>query len=239
MPFRPPPPRPLRHVVAASICLFLVIAGVETSRAAETQKAKTLPPAASRTIDYAHDIEPILSSRCAACHGEKKQESSFRIDRRDALLHGGNSGEPAVVSGHSDQSRLIKFIARLDPDTVMPPEGKPLSDEQIALVRAWIDQGLKMPDAAQAQAAASLWSLEPLKNAPTPAIHDAWIANPIDAFVLEKLHAAKLARIAASRSCQPLSAASTSIRSASRRRRKRSSRFVRDRDPEGIRASRR
>ena len=91
----------------------------------------------------------------------------FRIDLHDRLIHGGDSGEPALVSGHSDRSRLIKFVAHLDPDTVMPPQGEPLSDRQIGLLRAWIDQGAKMPDrlpTGSAGVATAHWSFQPVKQ---------------------------------------------------------------------------
>lgn len=66
----------------------------------------------------------------------------MRLDRKDDALNGGDSG-PAFVVGKSGDSVLIKYVAAVDPDVVMPPEGDRLSDEAIGLLRAWIDQGAK------------------------------------------------------------------------------------------------
>jgi mono/diheme cytochrome c family protein len=176
--------------IAVAIASMGLVIGLVAASAAGPPTHKTLPPAAKQTIDFGRDIEPIFKQRCSECHGPKKQESSFRIDLRDRLIHGGDSGEPAVVAGHSDQSRLIKFVAHLDPDTVMPPQGEPLSDLQIGLLRAWIDQGAKISDRSTTDSSGvttAHWSFQPIKNVAPPAIKDPWIAGPIDAFVLEKL----------------------------------------------------
>ena len=103
-----------------------------------------LPDPAPRPVDFARDIEPILKERCLNCHGPKKQKSDFRLDSRQATLRGGSSGAAAFVVGKSADSRLIRLVAGLDADIVMPPaeDGKPtLAAEQISLLRAWIDQG--------------------------------------------------------------------------------------------------
>ena len=177
------------------IAVAIASLGPVAAGAAGPPVPKTLPPAAKQTIDFDRDIKPILLQRCSECHGPKRQESSFRIDLRDRLIHGGDSGEPAIVAGHSDQSRLIKFVARLDPDSVMPPEGEPLSDPQIGLLRAWVDQGAKMPDRSPAgsfEVKTAHWSFQPIKKVAPPAIKDPWIAESIDAFVLEKLRAGSI-----------------------------------------------
>jgi hypothetical protein len=63
------------------------------------------------------------------------------LDTRETLLNGGQSG-PVVVSGKSAESLLIELVSGLDPDNVMPQKGSKLTREQVALLRAWIDQGL-------------------------------------------------------------------------------------------------
>ncbi len=162
-----------------------------------TERGRTPSPAATVEVDYARDVEPILQQNCIACHGPTTQSSNLRLDRRASILQGGDSGEKAVVVGRGDESRLVKLIGRVDPDNVMPPKGKPLSDRQVGLIRAWIDQGMKMPeessDAAKAaEMAMKHWSLQPVVDVAPPKTTDRWAAGPIDAFVLEKLMANKL-----------------------------------------------
>ena len=55
-----------------------------------------------------------------------------------------------IVPGNSEKSRLMVAVSRTDPELMMPPEGEgqPLTAEEVGLVRAWIDQGAKWPDAA-------------------------------------------------------------------------------------------
>ncbi len=104
-----------------------------------------LPPAADKQgVTYEKDIKAIFDKSCIKCHGEEKQKGKLRLDSLEAALKGGEDGK-MIVPGRSVKSPLLVAIARLDPDTAMPPEGKgdPLSREQISLIRAWIDQGAK------------------------------------------------------------------------------------------------
>jgi len=102
-----------------------------------------LPPAATNTVDFLRDIKPILDTSCLKCHGPEKPKSRFRVGDRAALLKGGDTGV-AVIPGQSAKSPLIHYVARLVPEMEMPPDGKgdPLTPQQIALLRAWIDQDL-------------------------------------------------------------------------------------------------
>ena len=109
--------------------------------AAEVDTSK-LPPPAEVKIDFARDIQPILDTSCIRCHGPEKPKSRFRLDNREAALKGGEHGVD-IIPGSSAGSPLIHFVAGLVPDMQMPPPGKgePLTTNQIALLRAWIDQG--------------------------------------------------------------------------------------------------
>jgi hypothetical protein len=110
--------------------------------AADTNESK-LPPPAAVQIDFARDIKPILENSCFRCHGPEKPRSHFRLDNRDSALKGGET-EVDILPGKSAESPLIQYVAGLDPDVQMPPPGKgdPLTTNQIALLRAWIDQGV-------------------------------------------------------------------------------------------------
>jgi len=101
-----------------------------------------LPPPADHKIDFVTEIKPILETGCVKCHGRGKAKGEFSIENREALLKGGESG-PAVVSGNSAKSHLIELVSGLDPDNVMPKKGSKLKPEQVGLLRAWIDQGVR------------------------------------------------------------------------------------------------
>jgi hypothetical protein len=146
-----------------------------------------LPPAAARPIDFVKDVQPIFQAACASCHGEKKQKGDLRLDRKDSVTRSGS-----VIAGKSAASDLIHRVAGLNDDIVMPPSGKRLTPEQVGILRAWIDQGAKWPDAG-AKSASGHWAYQPLVRPRVPAVKNAgWVRTPIDAFILAKLEAKNL-----------------------------------------------
>jgi hypothetical protein len=107
-------------------------------------------PKNAQAIDFAHQIKPLLERSCAACHSGEKPRGLFRIDSRDAILKGGASGTAAVVPGHSEKSPLIDYVSSQVPDSEMPPRAvrerfPGLTTDEVALLRAWIDQGAEWP----------------------------------------------------------------------------------------------
>ncbi|HMG35902.1 MAG TPA: ankyrin repeat domain-containing protein [Blastocatellia bacterium] len=98
-----------------------------------------LPPAASRKVDYKQDIQPLLAQKCYSCHGGDVQQAGLRLDLRQNALRGGDYG-PVIKIGDSAASKLIRRVVDGDGGLQMPPTGA-LSDDEIGLLRAWIDQG--------------------------------------------------------------------------------------------------
>lgn len=161
-------------------------------RADETPSAvRKLPAAVDRKVDFEKDILPILSAHCHDCHGADLREAGLRLDRRSAALAGGDSGK-SIVAGKSAESRLIHYVAGLNPNMVMPPDGDPLSPEQIGLLRAWIDQGAHWPDQlANEGGRPTHWSYQPIVRPELPQTKNAdWVRTPIDVFVLARLEEA-------------------------------------------------
>ena len=99
-----------------------------------------VPPPAARPVNFSKDIKPILQVACVRCHARGNDKGGFSIETRESLLKGGDT-RPAVVPGRSDDSFLIALVSGLEPDMVMPKKGSRLTGDQIALLRAWIDQG--------------------------------------------------------------------------------------------------
>jgi len=123
-------------MVASIPCLVL------SAFAVELDESK-LPAPATLKVDFARDIKPLLASHCLKCHSDEKPKSNFRLTNRDAALKGGEHGVD-IVPGQSAKSPLIFYVARLDEEMAMPPEGRgtPLTPGQVALLRAWLDQGV-------------------------------------------------------------------------------------------------
>src|SRR6266567_3694496 len=87
-------------------------------------------------------IRPLLVERCYECHSaqSKKLKGGLRLDSRDGVLKGGDSG-PVVIPGQPEKSLLIKAVRFTDEDLQMPPHHK-LAAEQIADLEAWVKLGV-------------------------------------------------------------------------------------------------
>lgn len=110
-----------------------------TARAAIT-------PSKATTIEFARDIQPIFERSCIGCHGGPQPKAAFTLDSRDALLKGGQSGDPAIVPGNADDSPLFRQVSDIIEDLEMPPLNRrekypALSGDELERLRAWINAG--------------------------------------------------------------------------------------------------
>lgn len=112
---------------------------------------QTLPAPVGREVTFLDDVEPILAANCYICHGEDVVMNGYTMWRKKDAVAGGYSGLHAIESGDSTNSRLIRLVAGLEKDLVMPPQGR-LSDEEIAILRAWIDQGVDWEESREESA---------------------------------------------------------------------------------------
>ncbi|HTV75858.1 MAG TPA: c-type cytochrome domain-containing protein [Candidatus Baltobacteraceae bacterium] len=105
----------------------------------------TLPPASTKTgVTYVTDIKPVFDTACVKCHNSaKKPKAGLALDSLAGILKGSRDGK-VVIAGNSAKSDLVLAVAHVgDPDSFMPKGkgAKKLTDDQIGLIRAWIDQG--------------------------------------------------------------------------------------------------
>lgn len=135
-------------------------------------------------VDYARDIKPLLKQRCYACHGALKQKARLRLDTVAAMREGGDSGA-AIEPGSASDSLILDRVAETDAALRMPPEGQPLTDEQIDRLRRWIDQGAAAPSGeAPEPDPRRHWAFVPPVRPPVPDLGErAPVRNPIDAFL--------------------------------------------------------
>jgi serine/threonine-protein phosphatase 6 regulatory ankyrin repeat subunit B len=122
-----------------------------TSQAADGRQSTSLP--ANTKVDFTRDVDPILRAQCHACHGSSQPKAGLRLDTRAAALRGGDSGA-VILPGNSAQSKLILRLVGSELGIQMPPTG-PLTAEEIAVLRAWIDQGADWPEVSLTEAAPS------------------------------------------------------------------------------------
>jgi hypothetical protein len=142
---------------------------------------------AIKPVDFNRDVRPILSDNCFACHGpdEKQRQGNLRLDTKDAAF-GSRAGYQLILPGDASKSRLFQRISAADKGTRMPPpwSGKTLTDQQIELIRRWIDQGAPW---------LIHWAYVAPKRPDLPKVKDAkWPQNGIDHFVLARLESAGL-----------------------------------------------
>ncbi len=172
------------------LCTALAVCSMACAMLGAEPSDPGSPTADRQASDFAREILPILQERCWGCHGTEKQESGLRLDYRGGLLAGGDHG-PAIVPGHSSQSRLILRVSGSDPDGPrMPFKRESLSTPQIASLRAWIDQGAVWPDSPQTppRRTSSHWAFSPVKKQSLPPVRrPQWVSNAIDRFILARL----------------------------------------------------
>ncbi len=164
-------------VVLGGVAVAFLLLG-KAPHAAEPAKPETTK-ASQEPVDFGRDIRPVLAKRCFHCHGPDKAESSLRLNSQKTAFAEADSGLYAIVPGKPDKSELITRISETDESLRMPPEGKPLSKEEIETFKRWIAQGAKWE---------THWAFQPMKAPEPPEVQNkAWVANPIDAFILHRL----------------------------------------------------
>ena len=145
----------------------------------------TASEASATEIDFSRDIRPLLASKCFECHGPDKHESGLRLDRRVLAFRESDSGSAAIVAGKPQDSELFRRVASNDVNERMPPEGEPLSREDIDALRRWITDGAEYT---------KHWAYIRPQTSPAPAVRQtSWPQSPIDHFVLSRLEEEGLA----------------------------------------------
>src|SRR5947199_10665245 len=120
-------------------------------------------------VFFQENVQPLLKSTCVPCHNQRNRSSGLALDSRDAMLTGGNRGA-AVKPGAPAESLLIRAVEQQG-DLKMPPGGR-LKDEQIAVLRRWIDRNAVWPEAAVAKKRPGWdhWAFQPPKRSEVPAV---------------------------------------------------------------------
>lgn len=137
----------------------------------------------SAPVRFNRDVLPILSDNCYACHGPDAEvrEADLRLDTEAGIL-GSDDAEGVVAPGNLDDSELWRRVSSTDPDERMPPADftKKLTDDQIAILRRWIEQGAEWE---------GHWAFSPIREATPPDVDDpgGFQRNGIDAFTLRAM----------------------------------------------------
>lgn len=135
-----------------------------------------VPAARADDVQYNRDIRPILTENCFKCHGPAAKKGGFRLDVREEALKPAKSKKAPIVEGKPGESEIIQRIFAKEADDVMPPPSshKALKPAEKELLKKWIAEGAKYQ---------KHWSFE----APARVAQPMKSANPIDAFILDRL----------------------------------------------------
>jgi hypothetical protein len=133
---------------------------------------------------FNHDVRPILSRYCFACHGpdSEDRQAGLRLDDRESALQELDSGMRAIVPGKPNESELVGRILESDPDVIMPPpeSNHVLKKKQKEILSAWIASGAEYQPH---------WAYVPPEKHTTPkTVNDGWALNWIDHFIFARLH---------------------------------------------------
>jgi hypothetical protein len=145
--------------------------------------ATEVPDPQAAAVEFNRDIRPILSDNCYQCHGPDKaqRKADLRLDSEAGATADLGGGRKAIDPGDLEQSELYQRLIAEDENDRMPPvkSGKKLTKKQVDLFRRWIQQGAKWQ---------KHWAfLPPVAVPPPKAANQAWVRNPIDAFILARL----------------------------------------------------
>jgi WD40 repeat protein len=129
------------------LALVLVLPGAalaQTNKDAPLEPIKVVALERKDAVTYEKDIEPILSNKCCVCHSGNLKEGKLNLDCYEGLLKGGKRG-PSIVPGKSADSLLVKLAGKTMKPSMPPKKEEPLTPEELALIKLWIDQGAKAP----------------------------------------------------------------------------------------------
>ncbi len=137
-------------------------------------------------ISFRHQIRPLLTKHCVACHGGLEQAGGISFLDQESLVRPADSGRQPIAPGDALRSNLLQRVCADDDDDRMPPagQGPRLTEPEVELLEQWILQGARWE---------KHWSLIPPRRQPTPIVSSQhWPRQPVDFFVLARLEAAGL-----------------------------------------------
>ncbi len=139
-------------------------------------------------VNFSHDVYPLLKERCFKCHSGEKPDSGYRLDVRNEIL-GYSTGDPLAEPGKARSSRLLEKITEANPQDRMPPEeggGDPLSEKEVGLLAAWIEQGMTWDETLlpTPRIQTDHWAFQRIERPALPKLKRAgWVRTPVDAFI--------------------------------------------------------
>lgn len=131
-----------------STLAFLLPMAIVQSTWAQSEQIAPNEPTRESQIDFQRDVSPIFRTHCLECHNEAKADGDLRLDSKEAALLGGHTGNP--ILGSLENSELLERINSPEDGYRMPKKGDPLTNQQIATLTQWIEEGAPWPVSSNA-----------------------------------------------------------------------------------------
>jgi hypothetical protein len=128
-----------RPPIAAAVGLAAAVWIAATVVAAQGPVARR--SARSGFVDYEGAVQPILAKKCLECHSQDKRKGGLSLATYADALEGGRNG-PVIRPGNAGGSLMLHRLTG-DVEPQMPKDEPPLGDHEIAVIKAWIDQGAR------------------------------------------------------------------------------------------------
>ena len=132
----------MRYAIIPAVMLAFTGLAIGQGKKTAAEPIKVIAIQRSEPVSYEKEIEPILAEKCQFCHSGPVKEGKFDMGSFETLVKGGKSG-PALVSGKSAESLLVKLGGRIMKPIMPPKSEEPLTPQELALLKLWIDQGAK------------------------------------------------------------------------------------------------
>jgi WD40 repeat protein len=116
----------------------------EEKKSAPVQPIKVVALERKEPVTYEKDVEPVFVKKCAVCHSGAVKEGKLDLGTYESLMKGGKHGKP-VVPGKAAESMLVKSAGKTERPFMPPKTEEPLTPEELALIKLWVDQGAKAP----------------------------------------------------------------------------------------------
>jgi uncharacterized membrane protein len=134
-----------------------------------------------REIELVTNVRSVLAHNCYKCHSGAKIEGKLRLDEKEFVFAGGESG-PVIQPGNPGASDMIRRVSlNKNHKDVMPSKGKLLSKDEINLLTLWVEKGAPWPDGVAQQSVYRVADLAPRNPGLPPA--QAGLEHPVDRWV--------------------------------------------------------
>jgi WD40 repeat protein len=134
----------MRPAISALLLLTSPLVAAAGDKAAGIMPIKVVTLDRKEPVSYEKDVEPILLNKCSFCHSGNLKEGKLDLGSYEGLIKGGKRGNP-IVAGKAVESLLYKSSGKTQKPLMPPKSEEPLTPDELAVIKLWIDQGAKPP----------------------------------------------------------------------------------------------